>query len=40
MAVDDLIKLFGMQNLLLESELKKLEDSGIQIGHAQTIQKA
>jgi hypothetical protein len=29
MAVDDLIKLFGMQNLLLESELKKLEDSGI-----------
>jgi hypothetical protein len=40
MAVDDLIKLFGMQNLLLESELKKLEDGGIQIGHAQTIQKA
>jgi hypothetical protein len=40
MAVDDLIKLFGMQNLLLESELKKLEDSGIQICHAQTIQKA
>jgi hypothetical protein len=40
MAVDDLIKLFGMQNLLLESELKKLEDAGIQIGHAQTIQKA
>jgi hypothetical protein len=40
MAVDDLIKLFGMQNLLLESELKKLEDSGIQIGHAKTIQKA
>lgn len=40
MAVDDLIKLFGMQNLLLEAELKKLEDSGIQIGHAQTIQKA
>jgi hypothetical protein len=39
MAVDDLIKLFGMQNLLLESELKKLEDSGIQIGHTQTIQK-
>lgn len=40
MAVDDLIKLFGMQNLLLESELKKLEDSGIQIGHAKTIQQA
>jgi Swt1-like HEPN len=40
MAVEDLIKLFGMQNLLLESELKKLEDSGIEIGHAKTIQKA
>jgi len=40
MAVDDLIKLFGMQNLLLESELKKLEDSGVQIDHAKTIQKA
>jgi Swt1-like HEPN len=40
MGVDDLIKLFGMQNLLLESELKKLEDSGIQIEHARTIQQA
>jgi hypothetical protein len=40
MAAEDLIKLFGMQNLLLESELKKLEDSGIEIGHAKTIQKA
>jgi hypothetical protein len=40
MAVEDLIKLFGMQNLLLESELKKLEDSGIEIGHAKTIQRA
>jgi hypothetical protein len=40
MGVDELIKLFGMQNLLLESELKKLEDSGIQIEHAKTIQQA
>jgi HEPN superfamily Swt1-like protein len=40
MAVNDLIKLFGMQNLLLESELKKLEDSGVQIDHTKTIQKA
>lgn len=40
MALDDLIKLFGMQNLLLESELKKLEDSGVQIEHNKTIQKA
>ncbi len=40
MAVNDLIKLFGMQNLLLESELRKLEDSGVQIEHNRTIQKA
>jgi hypothetical protein len=40
MGVNDLIKLFGMQNLLLESELKKLEQSGIQIEHGKTIQKA
>jgi hypothetical protein len=40
MGVDELIKLFGMQNLLLESELKKLEESGIQIEHAKTIQQA
>jgi hypothetical protein len=40
MAVNDLIKLFGMQNLLLESELKKLEESGVQIEHTKTIQKA
>jgi energy-converting hydrogenase A subunit M len=29
-----------MQNLLLESELKKLEESGVQIEHTKTIQKA
>ncbi len=40
MGVDELIKLFGMQNLLLESELKKLEESGVQIEHTKTIQKA
>ncbi len=40
MGVNELIKLFGMQNLLLESELKKLEESGIQIEHTKTIQKA
>jgi hypothetical protein len=34
------IKLFGMHNLLLETELKKLEDSGIQIEHIKTISKA
>ena len=40
MGVNELIKLFGMQNLLLESELKKLEKSGVQIEHTRTIQKA
>ncbi len=34
------LKLFGMQNLILESELKKLEESGIQIEHTKTIQNA
>lgn len=36
---EETLKLFGMQNLLLESELKKLEDSGVQIGHTKTIQQ-
>ena len=34
------VKLFGMHNLLLETELKRLEESGIQIGHAGTISRA
>jgi len=40
MSVADDVKLFGMHNLMLESELSKLEDAGIQIEHAKTIQKA
>ncbi|SRR6266496_204827 len=40
MSAEELLKLFGMQNLLLESELRKLENSGMQIEHAKTIQKA
>jgi energy-converting hydrogenase A subunit M len=40
MSVSDDIKLFGMHNLLLETDLKKLEESGIQIAHARTIQRA
>lgn len=39
MTIDDL-KLFGMQNLLLETELHKLESRGIQIEHSKTIIKA
>jgi hypothetical protein len=38
-AADDL-KLFGMQNLILETELQKLEGRGIQIEHTRTIVKA
>lgn len=33
------LRLFGMNNLLLESELNKIENSGIEIGHLQTMQK-
>jgi len=33
------LRLFGMHNLMLESELRKLEESGIQIEHAKTIQR-
>jgi energy-converting hydrogenase A subunit M len=40
MSLTDDVKLFGMHNLMLESELNKLEDAGIQIEHAKTIQKA
>ncbi len=40
MSVGDDLKLFGMHNLLLESELQKLEASGVQIEHSKTIVKA
>jgi len=40
MSVADDLKLFGMHNLILESNLRKLEDSGIQIEHVKTIKKA
>lgn len=40
MGAEEDLKLFGMQNLLLESELKKLEESGVQIEHAKTIRRA
>jgi len=39
MSVLDDFKLFGMQNLLLEDELRKLEESGIAIEHVKTVQK-
>jgi HEPN superfamily Swt1-like protein len=40
MSIGDRLKLFGMHNLMLESDLRKLEDSGVQIEHTKTIQKA
>ena len=40
MSLADELRLFGMHNLLLESELQKLETRGIQIEHTKTIVKA
>lgn len=40
MSLSDRIKLFGMHNLLLETELMKLEEGGIQIEHTKTILKS
>lgn len=40
MRAADRIKLFGMHNLLLEAELRQLEESGVQIEHLKTIQSA
>lgn len=39
MSIDDDVKLFGMHNLLLETDLKRLEESGIAIDHARSIQR-
>ena len=38
-ARDEQLLLFAMKNLLLEGELSKLEESGIELGHMQTIEK-
>jgi len=40
MEAGEALKLFGMQNLILESELRKLEESGVAIEHTKTIKKA
>ena len=34
------LKIFGMQNLMLESALAKLESDGIEIGHSRSITRA
>lgn len=31
------LKVFGMQNLMLEADLRNLERSGIELGHSQTL---
>jgi len=36
---DTQLLIFGMKNLMLEGELAKLERSGIELGHAQSIKK-
>jgi hypothetical protein len=36
---DEQLLLFAMKNLLLEGELAKLEKSGIELGHIQTMKK-
>jgi len=38
-AFTDRLKLFCMQNLLLESDLARLEESGLEIGHKDTIKR-
>lgn len=40
MSIADDLRLFGMHNLLLESELYKLESQGTQIEHIKTIVRA
>ncbi len=39
MRPEDKIKIFGIQNLLLESDLLDLEKEGLDIGHSQSIKK-
>jgi hypothetical protein len=37
--LDEQLLIFGMKNLMLEGELIKLEKSGIELGHRQTMEK-
>ncbi|MDH3203138.1 MAG: Swt1 family HEPN domain-containing protein [Nitrosopumilus sp.] len=38
-SISDKVEFFGMKNLILETELLKLEKNGLEIGHADTIKK-
>lgn len=35
--MENRLKIFGMQNLILEAELAKIEASGVELGHAQHV---
>jgi Swt1-like HEPN len=37
--LSDVLKIFGMQNFMLEAELARLERDGLEIGHSQTLEK-
>ena len=37
--LDEQLLIFGMKNLMLEGELIRLEKSGIELGHGQTMEK-
>jgi hypothetical protein len=37
--LSDALKIFGMQNFMLEAELARIERDGVEIGHSQTIKK-
>lgn len=37
--LSEALKIFGMQNFMLEADLARLERAGIEIGHADTLQK-
>lgn len=39
MNFNDRIKLFGMQNLILENDLADIEQNGIEIGHSKTVEE-
>jgi hypothetical protein len=37
--MEDQIKIFGIQNMMLEADLLKLEKSGLEIGHAESVKR-
>ena len=37
--LSDALKIFGMQNFMLEADLARLERGGLEIGHSQTLEK-